>query len=589
LAAFVAWVGACGHESFVPGRACASGEARACYSGPAGTADVGACRAGAETCTADESGWGPCEGETGPQPETCATAADDDCDGETNEDGDGCSCVPGAVEPCYTGPIGTEGTGICAPGKRTCGASGQWGGCTNQVIPTAEDCGSPLDENCDGAVCAGPLWGALFGNTDAQAPAAITTDAGGNAIVAGTFAGAIDFGNGALVSGGGTDAFVAKLDPSGKALWSVRIGDVGAERGTSVAVDDAGDVVTAGTFTSITLDLGSESVANGGGTDGFVAKLDGTTGDPLWFVALGYDGTQVPTSVAVDADGGVLLGGHFTGDLGCYGSPAVCPSAMGGTDGFLVRFDFGGVSSSVVGFGSLGNDRVNGLALDAAGNAVVVGTFAFSGQWGDVTLSTSGVADQNLFIAKLAPNGATIWAKGLGDAGSQDASAVAIDAQGNAVVTGTTSGLLSFGGNVDDIGGDGERAFVVQLSAAGTPIWLRDFGSADGSATVLAVAVGGAGNVALAGSFSGTVSFGTGGLGAAGTTDAFLVKLDPSGGPLWAKSFGKPSFADAGQGVAFAPDGDVLLAATIQGSVDFGLGELTSAGSSDMGAAAFAP
>lgn len=54
-----------------------------CYDGPAGTAGVGACKAGVATCLMDGSGFGPCQGQIIPQVEDCQTAADEDCDGAT--------------------------------------------------------------------------------------------------------------------------------------------------------------------------------------------------------------------------------------------------------------------------------------------------------------------------------------------------------------------------------------------------------------------------------------------------------------------------------------------------------------------------
>ena len=51
---------------------CVPGATTACYSGPPGTEGVGTCKAGAETCVADGSGFGPCAGEVTPQPQDCA-------------------------------------------------------------------------------------------------------------------------------------------------------------------------------------------------------------------------------------------------------------------------------------------------------------------------------------------------------------------------------------------------------------------------------------------------------------------------------------------------------------------------------------
>lgn len=90
-------------------------------------------------------------GEVLPATETCATAGDDDCDGQINESGAGCVCVPGSAQACYSGPPGTQGVGICLGGTQTCNALGTaFGACMGEVTPGAEDCATPQDENCDG-------------------------------------------------------------------------------------------------------------------------------------------------------------------------------------------------------------------------------------------------------------------------------------------------------------------------------------------------------------------------------------------------------------------------------------------------------
>ncbi len=131
--------------------ACAPGETRACYTGPADTLDVGACVAGTAVCNDEGLGFGPCEGETLPEAESCATQIDDDCSGAANE---GCACEPGAESPCYSGPAGTAGVGSCKGGTATCLASGDaFGSCAGEVLPAAlDDCATPVDENCDGVI-----------------------------------------------------------------------------------------------------------------------------------------------------------------------------------------------------------------------------------------------------------------------------------------------------------------------------------------------------------------------------------------------------------------------------------------------------
>lgn len=59
-------------------------------------------------------------------------------------------CAEGVSESCYEGPDGTMGIGVCIAGLKTC-ASGTWGQCEGQVVPSAEVCNG-LDDDCDGVV-----------------------------------------------------------------------------------------------------------------------------------------------------------------------------------------------------------------------------------------------------------------------------------------------------------------------------------------------------------------------------------------------------------------------------------------------------
>ena len=63
---------------------CEVGQTRACYVGPAGTEGVGACHAGTQTCAAGGLAWSGCQGQMMPQPESCASPADEDCDGQAD-------------------------------------------------------------------------------------------------------------------------------------------------------------------------------------------------------------------------------------------------------------------------------------------------------------------------------------------------------------------------------------------------------------------------------------------------------------------------------------------------------------------------
>jgi hypothetical protein len=138
---------------------CAPGAAQSCYDGPMGTEGVGICAPGMQACAADGKSWEACAGAVLPAADdACDTLEDDDCDGMANETDAGCVCAPGATQSCYDGPVGTEGVGICTGGTQTCAADGMsWGTCMGQVLPAAETCSTPLDDDCNGMVNEGGL------------------------------------------------------------------------------------------------------------------------------------------------------------------------------------------------------------------------------------------------------------------------------------------------------------------------------------------------------------------------------------------------------------------------------------------------
>jgi hypothetical protein len=133
------------------GCTCATGAVERCYDGCPSQAGIGVCTWGVQTCTgASEFGTyaGHCTNEGHPQPIVCGGERDYLCDGILDE---GCSCSPGDLRACYTGPSSTRGVGECRDGTQTCmDADGgtAWGPCTGEVLPAAPTCGR--DTACDG-------------------------------------------------------------------------------------------------------------------------------------------------------------------------------------------------------------------------------------------------------------------------------------------------------------------------------------------------------------------------------------------------------------------------------------------------------
>jgi len=109
-------------------------------------------------------------------------------------------------------------------------------------------------------------------------------------------------------------------------------------------------------------------------------------------------------------------------------------------------------------------------------------------------------------------------------------------------------------------------------------IWSKRFGGTLGDFGN-SVATDTSGNVLVTGAFYGTVDFGGGNLTSV-FRNIFLAKYAPNGNHLWSKRFGDGGGED-GTGVTTDTSGNVLVTGNFDSTVDFGGGNLTSAGGSN--------
>ncbi len=566
-----------------PGCLCAPGAMVPCYTGPAGTSGVGACQGGVALCDDQGTGIGACSGEVLPQVETCLTAADDDCDGLVNEDGEGCSCAPGATQPCYSGPPGTEGVGACLAGVQTCQPDGSgYGMCVGEVLPAVESCQTAANEDCSaGPECGAALWAKKLGATGDQQPNAVARDGQGNAIVTGRFAGTFTVAGSPLTSAGGHDVFVVKLDPAGAAVWARRFGDAAIyQEGLDVAADAQGNVLVTGYFEG-SITFGGTTLVSAGATDAFLVKLD-PGGDVLWAKRFGSSGAQYGQSIGVDPQGNVALLADGFGSLDFGGGALV---SAGNYDMFVARFDPSGAHLWSKRFGGASADVGQGLAVDPAGDVIFTGRSDAPLDFGGGALPAAGALDA--LVVKLDPLGSLIWDRRLGDGANQFGVDVAADLQGDVYVTGGFEGTVSLGGGALSAQGAVDL-FAGKLTSTGAHVWSKRYGAPGANPVVLGLAAGAFGDVFIAGQTDGAIDLGGGVLPAGGALDAFVVRVDASGGHAWSKRFGAGGNQYA-SGAAADGLGHLFLTGYFEQSIDLGAGPLTSSGGLDIFVAKLAP
>ena len=274
---------------------------------------------------------------------------------------------------------------------------------------------------------------------------------------------------------GVTDAFVTKLDPTGTTvLHSTFLGGSGDDAGNAIAVDALGNAYVAGTTNSLNFPvLGPVQPRLGGGNDAFVAKLDPTGSALVYSTYLGSNTEDVGNGIALDAVGNAYVAGSTEGSTFPNNGAITCLSTKAfGVDAFVVRVDASGATLGYCRFiGGVGVDIGNGIATDAAGNVWFVGSTTSVNLPVHAALQPVRGGRADGFVGKLDTLGGVIYLTYLGGADTDEVFAVAVDAVGNAHVAGATRSVdfptisplqPALGGRSD--------AFVAKLNAAGSAL-----------------------------------------------------------------------------------------------------------------------
>jgi hypothetical protein len=282
-------------------------------------------------------------------------------------------------------------------------------------------------------------WAVKVGGSQDDIVTGVSTDASGNVFITGYFySSSVSFGSITLNNGGSSDAFLAKFDPQGNALWAKKIGGTGMDVGRAVAADKYGNAYVCGHFSG-SLSIGTTSLSSSGNTDVFIARYD-AAGNPLWAKKAGGSKMDHVYAIAVHDSVYVGITGAFMSPSMSFGTVSLsntgsnvfdCYAAVYKTDGNLVWAKRAGGPT---------DDFGRGIAFDDAGNSYVTGDFySASFSFGNHTLLNTDTLAMftDIFVACFNHAGNEIWMKSAIGYYPETSVSVDVDPAGAVYITGS--------------------------------------------------------------------------------------------------------------------------------------------------------
>jgi len=259
---------------------------------------------------------------------------------------------------------------------------------------------------------------------------------------------------------------------------------------------------------------------------------------PSWEWARSAGGTKSEIGQSIAVD---RSGNSYL--TGVFDSPSITFGSYtlmntGSSDIYVVKYDTYGNVLWAASAAGLDLDAPRSIAVDASGNAYITGNFySPTLTFGSYTLTNSGV---HLFLAKFDSNGNVAWAKSAGGTAAEYATSVAVDSFGNPYLTGyADNSIITF----DTINLVNTGVFIVKYDFNGNALWAHTAGGGTGTNyDAESIAVDASGNAYIEGNYDGTMIFGSITLSSAGLYDVFLAKYNVNGAVQWARSAGGANY-----------------------------------------------
>lgn len=287
------------------------------------------------------------------------------------------------------------------------------------------------------------VFSTYLGGAGFDAVHGATTDASGNLYLTGQTT-STSMTNPALPVRSNSSAFVAKLDSMGtRVLYLVYLGGSGSDSGNGIAVDSSGNAFITGTTTSPNFPVTATAFLKTapGPQNVFVAKVN-SAGQLQYGTYLGGASLNSGSSIAVDSTGAAYVTGQ-TQSVAFPVTSGVLQTSYGGglSDCFVAKLNAAGsaLSYSTL-LGGSGLDYCSGIAVDASGDAYVSGTTYSANFPVKSALQATLRGTASVFVAKLNPTGASLfYSTYLGGSGADLGNAIAVDSSGEAYVAGAAS------------------------------------------------------------------------------------------------------------------------------------------------------
>ena len=233
------------------------------------------------------------------------------------------------------------------------------------------------------------------------------------------------------------DAFVAKIDDGGQLQWARFLGGSMRDSARGVAVDRNGTIfVTGGTYSPSFPTAGGFDVSFNGECDGYIAKL-APSGQLEWASFLGGRHVDEGTGIGLDPDGNAFIVGYTNSPD--FPMPGGTAPPLNGDYAFVAKVTTSGHLEWTTLLGGGTGDIAYSVVSDIHGNALVTGktqspNFPVPGGF---RVTHNGWEDA--FVAKLGASGELQWATFLGGKWGQYGTDITTDADGCAIVTGSTA------------------------------------------------------------------------------------------------------------------------------------------------------